>query len=126
MRTRQPTGDTDARLLQAACNVFAEKGFRQATIAEIRRKARANIAAVNYHFGSKQALYKEAWRHAHRAALAAVMIGGLGCIAASAVFASRLPRLGRLVHPAYIRLGLAPVADGEGGAAPPGTVCQRP
>lgn len=59
-------GDTRRRLLDAACAVFAEKGFHSATVAEICKRARANIAAVNYHFGSKEALYKEAWRHAHR------------------------------------------------------------
>jgi AcrR family transcriptional regulator len=59
------SGDTRGRLLDAACAVFAEKGFHRATVAEICKRARANIAAVNYHFGSKEALYKEAWRHAH-------------------------------------------------------------
>ena len=57
------TGDTPQRLLQAACEVFAEKGFRDATIAEICRLAGANIAAVNYHFRDKESLYVEAWRH---------------------------------------------------------------
>jgi len=50
-------------LLSAAIDVFGEKGFRNATIAEICRKAGANIAAVNYHFGSKEVLYREAWKY---------------------------------------------------------------
>jgi len=50
-------------LLAAASEVFAEKGYRDATIAEICQRARANVAAVNYHFGDKETLYKEAWRH---------------------------------------------------------------
>jgi AcrR family transcriptional regulator len=50
-------------LLAAASVVFAEKGYRDATIAEICERARANVAAVNYHFGDKETLYKEAWRH---------------------------------------------------------------
>ena len=37
----------------------------------------------------------------------AVIIGGAGCILAAAVFASRLPKLGRLVHPIYVRMGIA-------------------
>ncbi|RXF57379.1 TetR family transcriptional regulator, partial [Enterococcus faecalis] len=34
-----------------------------ATVAEICARAGANIAAVNYYFGGKVALYQEAWRH---------------------------------------------------------------
>lgn len=59
---------TRDRLLQAAVDEFAAKGYREATVAEICRRAEANIAAVNYHFGSKEALYQEAWRQAHQAA----------------------------------------------------------
>jgi len=50
-------------LLTIAAEVFAEKGYRNATIAEICRHAGANISAVNYHFGDKENLYREAWRH---------------------------------------------------------------
>ena len=63
---RQPVGQTHQRLLEAACGLFAAKGYRNATVAEVCRQAGANIAAVNYHFGSKAALYRESWRHAHR------------------------------------------------------------
>lgn len=71
--------DTRTRVLEAACAAFAEKGFRDATVAEICRTAKANIAAVNYHFGSKENLYVEAWRHSHRAMLAAAPPdGGVG------------------------------------------------
>lgn len=61
---REDTARTRGKLLAAASEIFAEQGFRDATIAEICLKAGANIAAVNYHFGSKTALYREAWRHA--------------------------------------------------------------
>ena len=50
------------RLLQSASEIFAEKGYRDATVAEICERAGANIAAVNYYFGSKEALYVETWR----------------------------------------------------------------
>jgi len=54
---------TKKSLLAAASEVFAEKGYRDATIAEICERAKANVAAVNYHFGDKETLYIEAWRH---------------------------------------------------------------
>lgn len=61
--------DTRRRLLDSACQVFAQKGYRDATIAAICRRAGANIAAVNYHFGDKESLYVEAWRHSFQASL---------------------------------------------------------
>jgi len=63
-------GNTRGRVLESACEVFAEKGYRDATIAEICERAKANIASVNYHFGDKQSLYAEAWRHSFHASLA--------------------------------------------------------
>ena len=54
---------TRKSLIVAASEVFAEKGYRDATIAEICELAGANVAAVNYHFRDKETLYKEAWRH---------------------------------------------------------------
>ncbi|MDD3293290.1 MAG: CerR family C-terminal domain-containing protein [Geobacteraceae bacterium] len=60
---KQKAGDTREKLLSAACDVFVEMGFRDATVAEICRRAGANISAVNYHFGSKETLYQQAWRH---------------------------------------------------------------
>ncbi|MBN2581491.1 MAG: CerR family C-terminal domain-containing protein [Planctomycetes bacterium] len=58
----QHCGNTRQRLLESACEVFARKGYRAATIAEICERASANIAAVNYHFRDKASLYGEAWR----------------------------------------------------------------
>jgi AcrR family transcriptional regulator len=64
MKTRRKGALKTAKsLLAAASEVFAEKGYRDATIAEICKRAKANIAAVNYHFGDKETLYKEAWRY---------------------------------------------------------------
>jgi AcrR family transcriptional regulator len=53
---------TRARLLRAAGELFAEKGFRGATLRDIAERAGANLAAGNYHFGSKQDLYLEVVR----------------------------------------------------------------
>jgi TetR/AcrR family transcriptional regulator, regulator of cefoperazone and chloramphenicol sensitivity len=57
---------TKARLLEAAGEEFAEKGFDGATVRSICARAGANIAAVNYHFGDKEQLYLQAIIEAHR------------------------------------------------------------
>lgn len=50
---------TRERLLDAALRVFAAKGYGQASTREICRQARANAAAIHYHFGDKASLYRE-------------------------------------------------------------------
>jgi AcrR family transcriptional regulator len=54
--------DVKKRLLAAAIGVFARKGYRSATIAELCEAAGANIAAVNYHFTSKENLFRHVLR----------------------------------------------------------------
>ena len=56
---------TRERILNAACELFAEKGFSGTTTQDICTHADANIAAVNYHFRSKENLYREVWEHLH-------------------------------------------------------------
>ena len=60
--------DTRQRLLEAAGEVFAERGFRDATTQEICRRADANIAAVHYHFGDKEELYRTVIQYAEQCA----------------------------------------------------------
>ncbi len=60
--------DTRQRLLESATEIFAKKGFRDTTIAEVCKKAQANVAAVNYHFGDKKKLYEQTWRYANHLA----------------------------------------------------------
>jgi AcrR family transcriptional regulator len=54
------TDDPRQRLLEAAGEVFAEKGFKGATVKTITDRAGTNIAAVNYYFRDKEGLYVEA------------------------------------------------------------------
>jgi AcrR family transcriptional regulator len=58
------TDNPRERLLETAGEIFAEKGFKGATIREIIDRAGVNIAAVNYYFRDKERLYIEAVKHA--------------------------------------------------------------
>src|SRR5690606_21217182 len=62
---RQDGQATRQQLLEAAGQVFAEHGHAKATSKEICERARANIAAVNYHFGGKDGLYAAVLEEAH-------------------------------------------------------------
>jgi AcrR family transcriptional regulator len=74
--TRKKSMAKKEKLIAAAGEVFIKKGFRDATVAEICALAEANISAVNYHFGSKEALYQEAWRHSFTESLETYPLDG--------------------------------------------------
>lgn len=73
MVTRMATGevrqlhgsepDVRRRLLDAASEEFAAKGYEGATVRDIVARAHANLNSINYYFGSKQELYVEVMRH---------------------------------------------------------------
>ncbi|HYQ38579.1 MAG TPA: helix-turn-helix domain-containing protein, partial [Pseudomonas sp.] len=48
--------ETVERILDAAQQLFAERGFTETSLRMITARAGVNLAAVNYHFGSKEAL----------------------------------------------------------------------
>jgi AcrR family transcriptional regulator len=54
---------TPERVLRAAYELFAAKGFEGTTTQDICTLAQANIAAVNYHFGGKENLYRAVWEY---------------------------------------------------------------
>ncbi len=55
--------NTRQRILEAAGEIFADSGFRQTTVRQISARAGVNIAAINYHFQSKDNLYLETLRY---------------------------------------------------------------
>jgi TetR/AcrR family transcriptional regulator, regulator of cefoperazone and chloramphenicol sensitivity len=66
-RVSRPDGAaTRQHLLDTAGQVFAERGFADATSKEICERAGTPMASVNYHFGSRDALYEAALVEAHR------------------------------------------------------------
>jgi AcrR family transcriptional regulator len=55
---------TRERLLQAATRLFADNGYRGASVRDICNLAGANPGAVSYHFGGKRQLYRAVLRRA--------------------------------------------------------------
>ena len=64
------------RLLDAAEELFCERGFEGASIRDIAAAAGCNIASVNYYFGGKEKLYIEVWRR-HLVQMRDARIGGI-------------------------------------------------
>ncbi len=51
-------GETRQRIIDTSLRLFAEHGFKGVSVRDISAAAQVNVAAVNYHFGSKQGLYR--------------------------------------------------------------------
>lgn len=54
----RPPQATSTRILDVAEELFMEHGYEATSLRQITRAARANLAAVNYHFGSKEELFE--------------------------------------------------------------------
>lgn len=97
--------ETRERLLRVGEKLFADRGFKRVTVREISQGARANVAAVNYHFGNKLGLYREVMQvaiDALRATTEAAKLAAAGCPPEE--------RLRRFVH-VYIRRLLTTTPD---------------
>lgn len=57
---------TRARILEAAGELFAAAGFAETTSKAIAARAGADLASINYHFGSRNGLYEAVLVEAHR------------------------------------------------------------
>ena len=62
LRTVKPHNETQTRILDAAEELFMQHGFEGASMRMLTTKAGVNLAAVNYHFGSKDALIEAVFR----------------------------------------------------------------
>jgi TetR/AcrR family transcriptional regulator, regulator of cefoperazone and chloramphenicol sensitivity len=62
----RPSDITRERIIRAAVRLFADRGYDHTSIRAIVTKARVNQAAINYHFESKDGLYREVLRAAFR------------------------------------------------------------
>src|SRR2546430_11769897 len=62
LRAVKPQHETRTRILDAAEELFMQHGFEGASMRMLTAKAGVNLAAVNYHFGSKHALIEAVFR----------------------------------------------------------------
>lgn len=63
----RPSDITRERIIKAAERLFAERGYEATSVRAIVAKARVNQAAINYHFGGKDGLYREVLRASFKA-----------------------------------------------------------
>ena len=61
---KRPSEFTRERILKTAARLFAERGYEATSIRTLAAKARVNQAAINYHFKTKDGLYREVLRDA--------------------------------------------------------------
>jgi AcrR family transcriptional regulator len=62
IRTVKPQHETRTRILDAAEELFMQHGFEGTSMRQLTSRAGVNLAAVNYHFGSKDALIEAVFR----------------------------------------------------------------
>src|SRR2546425_2393184 len=62
LRAVKPQHETRTRILDAAEELFMQHGFEGTSMRLLTTKAGVNLAAVNYHFGSKHALIEAVFR----------------------------------------------------------------
>jgi AcrR family transcriptional regulator len=62
LRAVKPQHETRTRILDAAEELFMQHGFEGTSMRPLTSKAGVNLAAVNYHFGSKHALIEAVFR----------------------------------------------------------------
>ncbi len=85
---RRDDAATKARVLRAASELFAERGFHGTKVRDIAERAGANVAAGHYHFGSKRDLYLEVLRATFAQVRAILVDAG---VQADAAALARLP-----------------------------------
>ena len=105
LRSVKPQHETRTRILDAAEELFMQHGFEGTSMRHLTARAGVNLAAVNYHFGSKHALIEAVFRRR-----------------LDPMNAERIAALDRLENPspeniirAFIGPSLRLIEDGKGG-----------
>lgn len=69
MAKRSDGKETRRKILNAAARLFSEGGFKQTSNAAISKACGVNGALINYYFGDKETIYREAWQYSLRESL---------------------------------------------------------
>ena len=101
---------TKDRILHAAEELFAQQGFASTSLRQVTSRADVNIAAVNYHFGSKDNLVNEVFRR-RMDEMSAQRLEALEAATRNA------PRQLEPVLAAFVEPALAMAQDRHGGGA---------
>ena len=103
--------DTRTRILDAAEELFVKHGLETTTLRMITGAAQANLAAVNYHFGSKEALIEAVFRRR----LTWLNEQRLAALDAFEAEAEGAPLKPRQIVEAYFGVAIRMAADAGGG-----------
>ena len=108
----KPSADTKERLLDAAEEIFAREGYRAASLRAITTRAVVNLAAVNYHFGSKPELLEAVFTRRLQA-MNQARVHGLALVLEEARAAGRPPKARKLIE-AFVEATLEHARSGPG------------
>ena len=105
LRAVKPQHETRTRILDAAEELFMQHGFEGTSMRLLTAKAGVNLAAVNYHFGSKDALIEALFRR-RLDPVNAVRLAALDRLEAFS---------GETIIRAFVRPSLRLIEDAQGG-----------
>ena len=105
-----PEKEARQRLLDSAEQLFAEKGFDSTSVRDLTELAKCNIAAVNYHYGSKENLYQKVF-HKHFTLMRETRITGINQVMQNHGSQTTLEQL----IEAFARAFLEPLLDDSSG-----------
>ncbi|HUG76841.1 MAG TPA: TetR family transcriptional regulator [Burkholderiales bacterium] len=111
LRAVKPPHETRTRILDAAEELFMQHGFEGTSMRLLTARASVNLAAVNYHFGSKDALIEALFRR-RLDPMNAARIAGLEKLE---VEAAGLPCAPEAIIRAFLRPSLRMIEDAKGG-----------
>lgn len=111
LRSVKPPHETRTRILDAAEELFMQHGFEGTSMRLLTSKAGVNLAAVNYHFGSKDALIEAVFRR-RLDPMNAERIAELDRLEKSVAGGTPPPE--RIIR-AFLRASLAMIGDAQGG-----------
>src|SRR3982750_1892652 len=109
LRAVKPPHETRTRILDAAEELFMQHGFEATSMRALTARASVNLAAVNYHFGSKHALIEAVFRR-RLDPMNATRIAGLDKLEAT----ERSPPPEAIIR-AFLSPGLPLLEDAKGG-----------